>query len=129
MNLIKSDNIGVIASSLCIIHCVATPFLFVVHSCCSVGAPSWWQSFDFLFLAISLIAIYFSVKNSTSNFVIFGMWFSWFLLGIILLNNRFSLFAIDHNAIYIPAALLIILHIYNLKYCQCSDNTCCAKSE
>ena len=31
--LVQSDRIGIIASTLCIIHCLMTPVLFVVKAC------------------------------------------------------------------------------------------------
>ena len=42
----NSDSIGALASSLCLVHCVATPFIFVVQSCaasCCASAPAWWS--------------------------------------------------------------------------------------
>ena len=129
MNLIKSDSIGILASSLCMIHCVATPFIFVAYTCCSSESPAWWQAFDIFFLVISLIAVYFSSKDIANKFIISAMWLSWMSLGIILLNDIYLWYEIDHSAIYVPAAMLIILHIYNLKYCQSSGETCCAKTE
>ena len=68
----KPDTFGAIASTLCIIHCVATPFLFVVHSCTLSGCestPSWWKNLDYFFLTISFMAIYHSTKTTSKNFM------------------------------------------------------------
>ena len=52
------DKIGVISSTLCMIHCIITPFIFLAKacsiSCCSDG-PVLWQIIDYLFLGISFL--------------------------------------------------------------------------
>ena len=50
----KSDTIGAISSSLCVIHCLMTPLLFTAQSLTAVhhdhhSAPVWWGNLDFLF--------------------------------------------------------------------------------
>ena len=52
----KSDLIGAIASFICMIHCLATPFLFIASACsksCCAAAPKWWVWLDFVFLSLS----------------------------------------------------------------------------
>ena len=56
----KSDALGAIASGLCILHCLATPFFFIASACslsCCNNAPLGWQWMDYVFLGISFIAI------------------------------------------------------------------------
>ena len=39
------DNVGIIASTLCMIHCIGTPFIFIAKACsatCCSEAPLWW---------------------------------------------------------------------------------------
>ena len=70
-SLLPFDSIGIIASTLCAIHCIATPFIFIVKACtatCCSDAPSWWLMIDYLFLIISFLAIFFISKNLTINF-------------------------------------------------------------
>jgi multidrug transporter EmrE-like cation transporter len=125
---VKTDKVGIIASALCMIHCIATPFLFLAKSssvsCCE-DSPNWWSSLDFLFLLISFFAIYQVSKNSTKNLVKYAMWTSWAFLLTILLNEKIHLFSLYEYTIYFPALTLVILHFYNLKYCQCKTDTCC----
>ncbi|WP_253256282.1 MerC domain-containing protein [Formosa algae] len=64
----KPDSVGAIASTLCLIHCIATPVLFMVQSCaldgCQVDAvPTWWGFIDYVFLVIAFFAIYRSTKS------------------------------------------------------------------
>ena len=88
--IVNPDIIGVTASTLCFIHCVATPFIFVAKACsstCCTEAPLWWKAVDFLFLAISFIAIYYTTKTSTKNWVKYALWVTWTLLLFVILNE------------------------------------------
>ena len=126
----RTDNIGILASTLCMIHCLATPFLFIAKSCsasCCEASPNWWSSLDFIFLIVSFFAIYQSNKNSSKTYIKYALWVSWTVLFAVLLNEKFQIIALVESAIYIPAILLVFLHIYNLKYCQCKTENCCTK--
>ena len=124
----NSDSIGALASTLCLIHCLITPFIFVVQSCassCCASAPSWWVFFDYLFLTISFFAILKSTRTTQSNFIKYALWSFWFLLFCLIINQSTEVFLITKNALYLVAVSLSFLHIYNLKYCQCNGNKCC----
>lgn len=131
-SLIKVDNIGALASGLCLIHCVATPFLFVAQAAtCSAAAaccdasPAWWGWLDYGFLAISLLAVYFSAQHSPISWMPSALYTSWFVLGLIILNERMGWMELIEEAIYIPAMSLVVLHLYNRRQCQCADDACC----
>ncbi len=124
----KSDTIGVFASSLCLIHCVSTPLLFIAQAhaaCCDVDAPSWWKSLDYIFLAVSFIAVYWSAKSTSKQWIKPAMWITWALLSFIILNEKGQWLALPEYAIYIPSLGLVFLHVYNLKFCQCKEEECC----
>lgn len=134
MNLIvdKSNNIGAIASLICLIHCIATPFLFISKLCtetCCENTPIWWASIDYVFMFISLIAVYNSSRLSNNSTIIIFMWLSWFTLFFILINEQFNVVDLFNYAIYIPTISLIILHIYNIKYCKCNSSKCCVNNK
>jgi len=120
----KSDVLGVLASGLCLIHCIATPFIFVAQtcsaSCCSV-APTWWSTIDYVFLGISFFAIYWSVQNTSKNWIKYALWINWVVLLFVILNEKIGVIHIDELAVYVPALCLVGLHLYNQKYCQCND--------
>ena len=125
---IKVDQIGAVAGALCLIHCIATPFVFIVKSCtaaCCADTPLWWSLIDYMFLIISGFSIYKSTKTSTKQWVKVALWVNWVVLFFILMNERLEFFFLVKEAIYIPAMLIVVLHIYNLKYCQCSKDSCC----
>lgn len=118
-----SDRLGIIISTICGIHCIATPLLFVTRACCT-NAPNWWKSLDVLFLLLSFITIYFSIKHSTNSLVKIGLGLSWLFLAAVIANEYINIFSFPEWLIYIPAFCLIILHVYNRKYCQCKYQCC-----
>lgn len=128
---IKVDYLGIVAGFLCLIHCIATPFIFIVKSCattCCASTPIWWHAIDYIFLFVSFLAIYHSTKNTQKTWVKNAFWVNWAALLFIIANEKLELIYLAKEIIYIPSALIVILHIYNLKYCQCKEDKCCAKS-
>ena len=123
-----SDYVGASASGLCLIHCIATPILFLSQaSLISIGNEMLflWQSLNFLFLAISFIAIYYSVQNSSNLYVKILFFLNWLILSTLILIELFEILSIAEFYTYIAAISLSILHIYNLNYCRCEDDSCC----
>jgi len=132
VNFKRSDTMGAIASGLCLIHCVATPFLFVAHAGAhghehghGHGSPLWWGTIDLLFLAISLLAVWWSSRNSSKQWVKYALYVSWAGLAFLILNEKLGWVHLLEEAIYLPALSLVFLHLYNRRYCQCDDETCC----
>ena len=124
-----SDYVGASASGLCLIHCIATPILFLSQaSLISISNEMLflWQSLNFLFLAISFIAIYYSVKNSSNSYVKILFFLNWLILSALILIELFEILSIAEFYTYIAAISLSSLHIYNLNYCRCEDDSCCA---
>lgn len=124
-NFNNSNYMGALASSLCLLHCLATPLLFIIQSCtdtCCESSPMWWRSLDYLFLALSFVAVYHSNKTTTKIWVGKSLWISWFGLFIHILNEIFKWITIPPLLVYLPAILLITLHLYNQKFCKCSNN-------
>ena len=128
-NLLNSyDNVGIVASSLCMIHCIGTPILFIAKACstsCCSEAPIWWQLIDYLFLIISFVAIYFATKNTNHYWIKIAFWITWFILLLSILNHTFQIIEAPKHFIYIPSSAVIILHFYNQRFCKCRENSCC----
>jgi len=127
----KSDIVGAFASSLCLLHCVATPFLFIAgagavghHHHHHGDTPLWWSAIDIIFIVISFFAIYFSVKTSTKNWIKYALVANWIFLTFIILNEKFEILHLAEAWVYLPALSLVALHLYNRKYCQCKDGQC-----
>ncbi|PQB04672.1 MerC domain-containing protein [Aureitalea marina] len=125
----KSDLVGAFASGLCMLHCLATPFLFTLptagHGEHAHPDNFWWGILDILFLVISAFAVYHSAKNTSKSWVKYAMTICWLGLAAIILNEKLSVVHIAEFAIYIPALALVTLHLYNQKYCQCQEENCC----
>lgn len=117
----KSDLIGSSASFLCLIHCIATPFLFVAQAEISGHAeahPMWWGLMDIVFLVISYFAVWWSGQTTTKPWIRYSLWISWIVLTMIILNEKLSVVELPEAIIYVPAISLIVLHLYNRKYCS-----------
>lgn len=124
----KSDTLGILASSLCFIHCLATPLIFITHT--GVGLlrterPVWWGFLDIVFLALSFIAIRWSAKNTSKVSIKYAFWIGWLLLLAIVANEKFHVVSLPEEIIYIITTFLAILHFYNRKYCRCESQKCC----
>jgi len=129
LSITKPDSLGTFAGILCLIHCMATPFLFVAMAgtaSLSGEAPGWWKSINYIFLVISFIAVYRTVQTTSKSFMKPLFWVSWVLLALVLINEQFHWLEIGELFTYAAASLLIILHVYNRKYCQCEEDHCCA---
>ncbi len=125
----KSDLIGVFSSTLCLAHCLATPLLFMAQAGIMESAeahPKWWGFLDMVFLGVSFIAIWWSVKTTTKKWMKNALWMCWTVLTLVILNEKMSLVPLAEQAIYVPSAALIFLHLYNRKYCNCGETVCCA---
>jgi len=120
----NSDTFGALASGLCLLHCIITPFIFIVQSSTAdhVEVPVWWGTIDIILIIISFIAVYWSGKNTTKQWVKFGLWLCWALMSFVIINEKIGLLELSESSIYAPAIGLISLHIYNRKYCKCKDS-------
>lgn len=126
--IVKSDSVGAIASGLCLIHCLATPLIFVAQACsasCCSSAPAWWRGIDYVFLAIAFFAIRKSTKSSSKAWIKYALWISWTALSLTLLIQLFPTIRMDHIYKHVAALSLVCFHLYSLRYCQCQGEKCC----
>lgn len=125
----QSDIIGAIASGLCVIHCMATPLLFVVQSCsisgCAGSGPAWWSFIDYLFIGITFFAVYHSVKHTSKDWMKYALYGSWGLLTLLIINEKTGIVPLAEAWKYASAFVLVGFHLYNHKYCKCADADCC----
>ena len=122
----NSDYIGATAGVLCIIHCIITPLLFLINAeLATKQALFALQFIGYVFLIISFFAVYRSAFNTANNTVKVLFFLFWGALLFLILNESFGVFRISETFTFISAFSLSALHIYNLNYCQCKDETCC----
>lgn len=134
----NSDFVGVLSNILCMLHCLATPLLFVsqikAHS-----VPFSWQAINILFIIISAFAIYRSINVSNNIFIKIFMPLFWIILSVFIIDEVFHLHHYIHEIHFIhdinhkngeiftysAASILSLLHVYNLKFCRCENDDCC----
>jgi|TARA_B100001093_G_scaffold313017_1_gene298704 hypothetical protein len=123
-----SDKVGAASNILCMLHCFATPFIFLSQTqTAHIGhdVPFAWQIINYFFITISGIAVYSSVKNSTNNIVKVFMVLFWLILSFLIISEGLELLHLPELLTYLSASFLSLLHIYNLKYCTCNEEECC----
>lgn len=125
----QSDTLGAVASSLCAFHCFVTPILFAVQTCsaaCTHGSstPSWWGFIDYIFIGVSLLAVYASSKSTSSNWIKYLLWGSWILCATVIFMEKTQLLSLPEITIYFPSLLLAFLHLYNRKHFSCKESQC-----
>ena len=126
----SADGIGMASSTLCLIHCLATPFIFIAQACtknCCADTPIWWRAIDFFFLVISLIAVYFSAKTTPKKWMQVSFYSLFAVLSILVFNEHLILFQAPKAIMYISAGLLAGLHFYNRRCVNCSNKCCHSK--
>ena len=107
---IKNDFVGAFTGLTCMIHCMATPFIFVTKVCATTGCletPFWWQVIDYFFILISFVVIWRVTKNSNNNILRIAFWFSWIILFLSILNEKLEMFPLSEAFIYLPSLTII----------------------
>jgi len=117
----KPDLYGALASTLCLVHCIATPLILISYSYITKeysAALTWWENLDYLFLIIAFVAVFRSIQTTTKNVMRLLLCISWILLFAMIINEKFELFQLPEYLTYTSAIMLTGLHLYNYKYCQ-----------
>tara|TARA_B100000927_G_scaffold126045_1_gene101701 strand:- start:95 stop:493 length:399 start_codon:yes stop_codon:yes gene_type:complete len=126
----NSDYLGAIAGVLCIIHCIITPLLFLINAELATKQTLLaLQVVGYIFLIVSFFAVYKSALNTTNNIVKVLFFVVWGFLLFLILNESLGAFRIAETFTFISAFSLSALHIYNLKYCECKDESCCTNEQ
>jgi len=122
-----SDFLGISASILCLLHCIALPIIFIsfgvgLHS---LDAPEYGLEYhdghteflglnlDYIFAIFALLAAYISAKRAHFRYikVLLGIGWVVFIAGVYFHHELFYL-------MHIGSALLIFAHIQNLRACR-----------
>ena len=118
-----SDWLGAAASGLCAVHCALTPVLFAakpILTSAAVGhthGHGLWASLDYLFLILSLLAVWYSARHTTHPTIKWVLWAAWVLFAVGLLFEPFDL-SFAHWLMYAGSISLVIAHIKNYQYGQ-----------
>lgn len=117
-NVKYSDWLGASASGLCLIHCALSPFIFTAKPVFygMIGRPihthGFWAELDYVFLIISLLAVWYSARHAHNIFLRWVLWAAWVAFAIGLLFEPYAL-AIGHGLMYFGSVILVVAHIVN----------------
>ena len=118
-----SDVLGATASGLCAIHCALTPVFFatrpVLESTIDKHShgSGFWALLDYLFLILSLVAVWFSARHTVLTAIKRLLWGAWSVFAIGLLSEAFH-FTHGKWFMYLGSFALVVAHIYNHRYCK-----------
>ena len=118
----NNDIYGIIVCTLCVLHCFATPLIFLSVAASNdnnISPPLLWKNLDYLFLVISLFIVYNSAKNTTKPIMKYILRISWLVLFLVISNEKIDVFHIPELFTYITSINLAVVHLYNYKYCRC----------
>ena len=120
-----SDYLGISSATICLLHCLASPILMSMGVAVHNHTPGHdhhhghgWEvllshSWDFLFLGIGLVAVWWSARHTTHRGRKLLMWVSFgFLAGAILLEQLGPLFQF---LTYVASVMLISAHAANIR--------------
>lgn len=116
-NFLKNaDRLGIISSSLCLIHCISLPILVSIKPLAAEFMHENLEFLEYIFLGLSLIAIYFATRSPHVTRRIkwaFYVIFILFAVGIFLEDSSYAW--ITYLA-YIGSAGLIVMHVINIRH-------------
>lgn len=118
-----SDWLGMSASGLCAIHCAITPLLFAAKPALTstlgehAHGHGWWSFLDYLFLAVSFLAVWYSARHTTHVTLKWVLWAAWGVFAVGLLLEQFEM-TFGQWLMYAGSFALVIGHMKNYQHCQ-----------
>jgi len=127
-----SNLLGAAASGLCAVHCAITPLIFAAKPLLAHahdghehahGSPL-WAAFDYIFLALSFVAVWYSVRNTSHSNLKKVLWASWGVFAAGILFEAFHL-PYGHWLMYTGSIALVVGHLLNYRHCQINGSETC----
>ncbi len=101
---------------LCAIHCALTPLLIAALPLLGkVGG--WWSMLDIVFLFVSLVAVWGTVRSATLVWIRRSVVLGWLVLAVGLACERSGIAGSDY-IMYLGAAGLLVAHVANIRHCR-----------
>lgn len=113
----SADVLGISASLLCMVHCLAFPlfismgYLFQHGEEAGYGHSHW---VDYLFIGLALWAVFNSSKNTQSKGIKIGLWAAVSVFSIAVLLHELSSWMVFVSVM--ASMVLVIVHILNWKF-------------
>lgn len=135
MNLFinKPDFLGILSSGLCAIHCAAAPLFFaaqpLVHDALEEAGhhdhghahgSGLWGSLDLLFLAVSLVAVFFAARASQQTATRAWLGVGWAIFAASLVMEHLGMVG---WLMYVGSAVLVVTHLVNFRQCRAPHQT------
>lgn len=126
----RSDLLGAAASGLCAIHCTLTPLLFAAKPILegTMGEQAhgvgFWAVFDYVFLVLSLAAVWYSARHTSHSTIKWVLWIAWIVFAIGILSEPLEL-AYGKWLMYIGSITLVVAHLQNYRYCRSREDAVC----
>lgn len=126
----RSDILGAAASGLCAIHCTLTPLLFAAKPLLegTVGEHAhgvgFWAVFDYVFLALSLVAVWYSARHTSHTTIKWILWAAWIVFAVGILAEPLEL-SFGKWLMYTGSITLVIAHLQNYRYCRSNEEDKC----
>lgn len=112
----KSDNVGIISSVLCLIHCLLLPVAISAMSVANQHLHEDLEFMDYIFWGLSLVAVYYSVRQTTHTKVRLAFYLAGLLFTAGILFKEVLPFG--EAWAYAGSVCLILTHTYNMRYCK-----------
>lgn len=83
-----------------------------------------WAMLDYLFLFVSLLAVWYSARHTSSRSVRLLLWVGWagFAAGLLL---EAGAFAFGKWLMYAGSVALVVTHVVNFRHCRACKNGIC----
>ena len=105
----SSDFVGIISSSICAVHCIATPMLIAIGA--NFLSSSWLK---FVFVIIAFLAIYRATIHSPFLKISLMLWVSfWIFLFSLFLEKTYPM--LEYSGL-IASAGIVTGHVMNIRY-------------
>ncbi|SOE23084.1 MerC mercury resistance protein [Spirosomataceae bacterium TFI 002] len=106
-----SNYLGIASATLCVVHCILTPFLIVL-----VIKYEWWANLSYLFLLVSFTAAWEATKSKPPRHIFLLVWIGFAILSFcIILEDTFEFAELLS---YFASLVLVLGHILNIKHCR-----------
>jgi hypothetical protein len=113
---IHSDKFGIFSAVLCIIHCTILPLALALLTSIESSLKGFSYLIDAVFVIVSVSAVYFSSRHSTSMAIKASLWF--FVI-VFVGGIFFEYLSAYGKTIALAGSLgLIVAHFFNLRHCR-----------
>ena len=119
--------LGAAASGLCAVHCALTPFLLAARPALDMAAHATghghdhghehgvgWALFDYAFLAVSFVAVYYSVREAHASWLRWGLWVAWAVFAVGIASESVGP-PFGKTFMYSGSAALVGLHLWGFR--------------